>query len=53
MWEASREEKAILVSAIDGLLLAYYEERHSRIHEEVPQLLSTGKPDSHSPAKFA
>ena len=36
MWEASREEKAILVSAIDGLLLAYYEERHSRIHEEVP-----------------
>ena len=49
---APREEKAIIVSATDGLLLAHYEEKHSRICEEMPQLPSTGQLDSHSPTKF-
>ena len=50
---ASREEKAILVPAINGLLLAYHEERHNKICEEMPQLPSTGQPDSHLLAELA
>ena len=49
---ASKEEKAIPVPTVDGLLLAHHEERHNKICEEVPQLPSTGQPDSHSPVEF-
>ena len=50
---APREEKAIIVSATYGLLLAHYEEKHSRICEEMPQLPSTGQLDSHSPTEVS
>ena len=49
---APREEKAIIVSATDGLLLAHYEEKHSRICEEMPQLPSTSQLYSHSPIEL-
>ena len=50
---APREEKAIIVSATYGLLLAHYEEKHSRICEEMSQLPSTGQLDSHSPTEVS
>ena len=50
---APREEKVIIVSATYGLLLAHYEEKHSRICEEMPQLPSTGQLDSHSPTEVS
>ena len=37
MRRAPREEEAISVYAADGSLLAHYEERYSRICEEMPQ----------------
>ena len=49
---APREEKAIIVSATDGLLFAHYEEKHSRICEEMPQLPSTCQHDPYPPAKL-
>ena len=49
---ASKEEKAIPVLVVDRLLLAYHEERHSRIREEVPQLPSTSQFNPHSPTEF-
>ena len=33
MQKAPRKEKAILVYAVDGLLLAHYEERYNKICE--------------------
>ena len=39
--------------AVDGLLLAYYEKKHNRIYEEMPQLPSTNQLDSHLPIKLA
>ena len=36
MQRALREENAISVYAIDGLLLAHYEEGYERICEEMP-----------------
>jgi len=42
MWKAPREEKATPVYAANRLLLAHYEERYSRICEEIPQLPSAG-----------
>ena len=41
MQREPREEEAIPVYAADGLLLAHYKERYSRICEEMPQLPST------------
>ena len=48
VWRTLGEEKAVQMPATNGLLLAHYEERYNRICEKVPQLPSTGQPDSHS-----
>ena len=40
MRRALSKEKAILVYATNGLLLAHYEEGYGRIYEEMPQLPS-------------
>jgi len=42
MQKAPREEIFVPVYAADGLLLAHYEERYSRICEEMPRLPSLG-----------
>ena len=53
MLGASREEEEVVqMPTIDGLLLAYHEEVHNRICEEVSQLPSTSQPDSYSPMEL-
>ena len=52
VWGAPGEEKALQMSATNGLLLAYHEERYGRICEEMPQLPNASQLDSHSPAKL-
>ena len=50
VWGTPGEEKVVQMPAANGLLLAYHEKRYSRICEKMPQLPSTGQPDSHSSA---
>ena len=52
MWKAPRKEEAISVHAVDGLLLAYYEEGYDRICEKIPQLPSASQPDPYPPTKL-
>ena len=52
VWGAPGEEKALQMSATNGLLLAYHEERYDRICEEMPQLPNASQLDSHSPAEL-
>ena len=42
MWGTPRKEKVVHMSIVNGLLLAYHEERHGRICKKMPQLPSTG-----------
>ena len=49
MWGASREEKTLQMPAVNGLLLAYREERYGKICEKMPQLPSASQLDSHPP----
>ena len=53
MWGSPGKEKALQMPAANGLLLAYHEERHSRICEKMPQLPSTSQPDLHLPTELA
>ena len=52
MWGTLGETKVIQMAVANGLLLAYNEERYSRICEKMPQLSSTSQPDSHSSAEL-
>ena len=52
MWGTPGKEKVVHMSTINGLLLAYHEERHGKIYKKMPQLPSTGQLDSHSSTKL-
>jgi len=49
---STKGRKVVQMPVIDGLLLAYHEEGHNRICEEMSQLPSTSQPDSHSPTEL-
>lgn len=53
VWRTLRKEEVIPMHLANGLLLAHYKERRSRICQEVPRLPSSSQLNPHSLLKLA